>query len=255
MEALFVIDKVTGPSSFDVVREVKKLFPGQKVGHTGSLDPFATGVLILLVGKATKLSQVLLNADKVYHATVKLGEATDTMDRTGEVTSSAPVPELKFDEVASILRSYQGTWNQTPPMFSAKKIRGVRLYELARQKIHVRRTPIPVELYRVELKRLEPPILEFEVHCSKGTYVRSLAEDIGRRLGTVAHLHELRRLSCGAFKLEESVTVEKLGGALPEWAERGFRNYVKFLRTERMVRPGGQPLHMPKSGGNSILHQ
>lgn len=255
MEALFVIDKAAGPSSFDVVREVKKLFPGQKVGHTGSLDPFATGVLIILVGKATKLSQVLLNADKVYHATVKLGEATDTMDRTGEVTSSAPVPSLTEEQVAAVLKSYEGTWNQTPPMFSAKKIRGVRLYELARQKIHVRRTPIPVELYRMELKRLASPVLEFEVHCSKGTYVRSLAEDIGRRLGTVAHLAELRRTAAGAFRIEESVTVEELAKDLPGWAEKGFRNYLKFLRQERMVRAGGQPLHMPKSGGNSIFHQ
>src|SRR4051812_2619692 len=135
-ESLLIIDKTPGPSSFDIVREVKRLSAGEKVGHTGSLDPFASGVLVLLLGKATKLSNCLLNADKSYRALVKLGDSTDTMDRTGTTRETKPIPELTREKVDEVLKSFLGEWLQTPPMYSAKKIRGVRLYELARQQIN-----------------------------------------------------------------------------------------------------------------------
>ena len=240
MESLLIIDKVPGPTSFDVVRAVRRHIPREKVGHTGSLDPFASGVLILLVGRATKLSHVLLNADKTYHAVVDLGTDTDTMDRTGTVVRKAAVPSLTETDVRAVLKGFEGTWHQTPPMYSAKKVQGVRLYELARQNIHVNRQPIPVELTRVELKEFRPPVIEFEVHCSKGTYVRSLAQEIGERLGTAAHLSELRRLSCGVFPLAESITVEAFAQNPKQELEKGYQHFLKLLRTE-LLRPGKRP--------------
>ncbi|MBY0369997.1 tRNA pseudouridine(55) synthase TruB [bacterium] len=232
-EMVLVIDKADGPTSFDVVRGVKRLLgPKAKVGHAGSLDPFATGVLVVLTGKATKLSDALLTADKSYRAWAKLGEATDTMDRTGEVEKTAAVPELTEDRIREILAGLQGEWWQTPPMYSAKKVHGVRLYDLARQNIRVRRPPIPVQLHHLELISYQDGVIEFEVSCSKGTYIRSLAEEIGRRLGTVAHLKELRRLTCGQFVLSEAVTLEGLEADLQGWADKGFKNYRKLLQSE-----------------------
>jgi tRNA pseudouridine55 synthase len=252
-ESLLVIDKIPGPTSFDVVRSVKRLFPGAKVGHTGSLDPFASGVLILLLGRATKLSNTLLNADKTYHATIKLGESTDTMDRTGKSDQSREVPTLTQETVEKVLQDFQGTWLQTPPMFSAKKIQGVRLYELARKNISVRREPVAVQLYKLQLIRLESPIIEVEVHCSKGTYIRSFADELGRRLGTVAHLHELRRLSCGPFYLKDSVTLDQLEQDASGWHSRGYQHYLKLLKTEGVF---PSPSRNPSSsrGGSSFAN-
>jgi tRNA pseudouridine55 synthase len=231
-EMLFVIDKRPGPSSFDVVRSVKRLLTDTKVGHTGSLDPFASGVLVLLTGKATKLSNCLLNADKSYEALVKLGESTDTQDRTGTVDAMMPVPELTFENIKEVLKSFEGTWMQTPPMYSAKKVNGVRLYELARNNISIRREPIAVQLYRVEAKSYDAPFIRFEVHCSKGTYIRSLADEIGKRLGTLGVLQELRRQSCGTFTLSEAVTVETLSEQVTVGMERGYDNYLRLLKQE-----------------------
>ena len=235
-ESVLVIDKTPGPSSFDIVRDVKRVARGQKVGHAGSLDPFASGVLVVLVGRATKLSNALLNADKSYRAVMKLGEATDTMDRTGSVIQTEPVASFTDAQIAETLKSFEGVWNQIPPMYSAKKIQGVRLYELARKNINVQRLPIPVHLYRVELVEWNPPYVTFEVECSKGTYIRSLADEIGRKLGTVAHLVELRRLSCGNFLLKESLSVTELAQDPSRYLKEGYRNYVKLLRAEGLVR-------------------
>ncbi len=258
-ESLLVIDKVPGPTSFDVVRQVKRILGADKVGHAGSLDPFASGALVILVGKATKLSNALLNADKKYRAKVKLGQSTDTMDLTGEVNENKDVPALTEDLVKQTFADYVGTWHQTPPMYSAKKIHGVRLYDLARQNIKVRLEPIPVQLYDMKLISMTGTEIEFEVHCSKGTYIRSLADDLAKRLGTVGHLNELRRLSCGEFLLEEGVTVEKLSEAIPEWMDKGYRNYVRLLRGEGLLRknappPVGHPLQMPERSGNSFVN-
>ena len=266
-ESCLIIDKPIGPTSFDIVRVVKRLACGAKVGHTGSLDPFASGVLVLLLGRATKLSHALLNADKRYRATMKLGECTDSMDRTGKITETKDVPKFTFEDIQAKLAEFKGTWMQTPPMFSAKKQNGVRLYELARKNISVDREPIAVNLYEMKLLSYEGPIIKFEVHCSKGTYIRSLADEIGRRLGTVAHLAELRRLSCGAFNIEEAVTVENLTENFPELAVKGYQNYIKLLRSEGVVRrapapigssghfPGNNPgLQRPVNSGNSLLN-
>jgi len=236
-EALLVIDKEPGPTSFGVVKEVKRSLRGAKVGHTGSLDPFASGVLLLLVGRATKLSQGLINADKKYRATVKLGEATDTLDRTGSITSSGDLPLLTQEKVEEVLRTFLGEWYQVPPAYSAKKIRGVRMYDLARQNICVRRTPIPVQIYSVKLIDYSSPFIEFEVHCSKGTYVRSFADELGVRLGTFAHLFELKRLSCGSFSLADSIKVGTLVADPDRWVQKGYQNYIRQLQQERLLRP------------------
>lgn len=237
-EACLVIDKVPGPTSFDVVREVKRaLGPGAKVGHTGSLDPFASGVLVLLVGRATKLSNALLTADKSYRANVKLGQSTDSMDRTGKVVETLPVPELSPEDLRSLIKGYEGEWLQTPPMFSAKKIQGIRLYELARQNISVKREATPVQLYQMDFVGFQSPFLDFEVHCSKGTYIRSLADDVGRKLRTVGHLNELRRLTCGPFGLEESVSLEAFKADVRGQMEKGYQNFLRLLRIEGVVRP------------------
>lgn len=234
---VIVIDKVSGPSSFDVVRDVRRIFHGEKTGHAGSLDPFATGALVLLLGKATKLSGALLNADKRYEAVAHLGIATDSMDCTGKITQSAEIPPLTGEEIAKVLSGFEGVWEQTPPMYSAKKIQGVRLYSLARKNIEVKRETIPVELFEVVFQKWEPPYLHFRVHCSKGTYIRALADEIGKRLGTVAHLSQLRRLSCGPFKLEESVTVEELRQNTKLYLDASYQNYVRLLTFEGYGRP------------------
>ncbi len=255
-EMVLVVDKADGPTSFDVVRRVKHILGNEtKVGHAGSLDPFATGVLVVLTGKATKLSDALLTADKTYRGWAKLGEATDTMDRTGTVEQTAAVPELTEDRIRAVFKTFEGEWWQTPPMYSAKKVHGVRLYELARQNIRVRRPPIAVQLHRLELLSFKNGVIEFDVACSKGTYIRSLADEIGKRLGTVAHLKELRRTSCGDFALSDAATLEQLETDLRAWQERGFRNYRKLLQGEWMgpVRRGnpGKPSEKPVPGPRS----
>jgi tRNA pseudouridine55 synthase len=263
-EMVLIVDKQDGPTSFDVVRKVKRILGGNaKVGHAGSLDPFATGVLVILTGKATKLSDALLTADKTYRAWAKLGEATDTMDRTGTVEKTAPVPELTKEKIEEVLAGLQGEWWQTPPMYSAKKVQGVRLYELARQNIRIKRDPIAVQLHRLELISFQDSIVEFEVSCSKGTYIRSLAEEIGQRLGTVAHLTELRRLSCGEFALAESATLEQLQENFSQWQEKGIRNYRKLLQGEWVgprkstrissVQPSSQGLQMRVNSDSTCL--
>lgn len=235
-EAVFVVDKEPGPTSFDVVRQVKRLFPGVKVGHSGSLDPFASGVLVLLLGRATKLSGLLLNADKEYDATLLLGTATDAMDRTGKVVQELPVPPLDAAAVASCLQSFVGTWNQVPPMFSAKKVQGVRLYQLARKNIEIVREAVPVQLHKLELERFESPEVQFRVACSKGTYIRSLAAEVASKLGTCGHLTGLRRTACGSYRLEEAETLAQIAEDPAGALRRGYANYVRLVREEMLAR-------------------
>ncbi|MBI4404292.1 MAG: tRNA pseudouridine(55) synthase TruB [Deltaproteobacteria bacterium] len=256
-ELCFVVDKPPGPSSFDVVRRVKAKMGSEKVGHAGSLDPFASGVLVILTGRATKLSGALLNADKSYSAIVKLGQSTNTMDRTGEVVETKNIPPLAMSDIEGVCRSYEGTWLQTPPMFSAKKIRGVRLYELARKSIHVKRSAVPVQLYRVQSLEYSEPFLSFEMDCSKGTYVRAFADELGKRLGSCGHLYELRRTQCGQFALADAMPLESLEADWDQWLLRGRDNYTKLLRGEvhrpaRYLQMGFKDGKHPRQDNNSI---
>lgn len=228
-EAVFILDKPAGPTSFDMVRQIKKVYPKEKVGHAGTLDPFATGVLIILLGRATKFSDKLLNSDKTYRATLRLGVETDALDLTGKLVKEADIPSLSASDVEICLKSLEGTWEQTPPMFSAKKVQGVRLYELARKEITIPREKKPVQLYSLKLVEFTPPDITFEVHCSKGTYIRSLGKEIAEKLGTVGHLTALRRLSCGPFLVEKSLTLEQIYADPKGVRALGYENFAQLF--------------------------
>ncbi len=196
-------------TSFAVVAAARRRLGVKKIGHGGTLDPFATGLLVLLVGRNyTRRAGEFLQGDKHYAACLKLGVATDSYDLEGkEVAKSDKVPTL--DDIQAVLATFQGTLQQVPPMFSAKKIDGVRLYELARKGVEVERKAVCVQV-EITFLRYNYPELEIEVRCSKGTYIRSLAEDIGRALGTYAHLIALRRIGSGKFSLQDSIEFSAL---------------------------------------------
>jgi tRNA pseudouridine55 synthase len=207
MNGILILDKPAGLTSAEVVRRVKGRI-GVKVGHLGTLDPFATGVLPLCVGEGTKIAQFLNTSDKRYEGLIRLGSATDTGDRTGTVIRTAPVPVLEEAELERVARTFTGPILQVPPMYSAIKREGVPLYRLARSGIQVERDPRPVHLASLRLESREPELLWFEALCSKGTYVRVLAEDIGAALGSAAHLETLCRTGFGRFDLKQAVGLD-----------------------------------------------
>ncbi len=214
MNGIFVIDKPEGFTSHDVVGKLRKILRIKSIGHTGTLDPFATGVLVALVGKATRLAQFLDKAEKEYLATIRFGFETDTGDRTGSPKSTVHSPkfEIQAAEIEQVLIKFRGETWQTPPMYSAKKIAGKKLYELARQGQEVERQPVKINISKLEIDELRQSSdeLQIRVAVSAGTYIRVLAEDIGRELGTRAHLAELRRTRAGAFDLSQAVTLKDL---------------------------------------------
>lgn len=205
-----VVDKPKDWTSYDVVDRAKQWFPGEKIGHGGTLDPLATGVLILAVGKATKYLHYFLNDDKEYLAHFLLGVSTDSQDSTGTIVEEREVPELDKDSFESILDSFRGRIMQTPPMFSAKKVNGKRLYKLARKGIDVQRDPKEVLIHSLALESFDGTQGAFRVACSKGTYVRTLCHDIGQTLGCGAHLTDLVRVRSGHFHLDQAHTVQRL---------------------------------------------
>jgi len=209
-DGIFVVNKPVGPTSFDVVRQFKKIFPKTKVGHAGSLDPFAQGVLLILLGGATKQSEVLMNSDKVYRAKLALGALTDSYDRTGKVVQTGAIPQLSADRVLRCFQTFLGEWLQEPPMFSAKKVQGVPLYKLARKEVSIERQRAPVRIYKLEIIEITEESIFFEVHCSKGTYIRSLGKEIAERLGTVGHLTELERVSSGEYHIGQASSIESI---------------------------------------------
>lgn len=212
---LLLIDKPQGLTSADVVRAVKRRLQS-KTGHLGTLDPFATGVLPVCVGEATKIAQFLNAAHKEYTGVIRLGQQTDTGDPTGTVVSSAPVPPLTAERLAAVAQQLCGAIEQVPPMYSAIKHQGTPLYKLARRGIAVDRAPRQVEITALHLTVHDDAALAFVVSCSKGTYIRTLAEQIATALGTVAHLESLRRTRFGDFRLEQALTLEAFErGAAP----------------------------------------
>jgi len=212
---ILLVDKPEGMSSAGAIRVLKRRLGGTKVGHLGTLDPFASGLLPLCIGEATKVARYLLLERKAYVGTIRLGVETDTLDRTGEVTERAPVPALSPEQVGAAGASFLGPQQQVPPMFSALKRDGVPLYKLARRGIAVEREAREIEIGRFELTLRDAERLDFAVECSKGTYVRVLAADLGRALGTVAHLERLRRTRVGGFDID----VAHPPDALAEMAE------------------------------------
>lgn len=219
VNGILLLDKPAGMTSNDALQQVKRLYKAQKAGHTGSLDPLATGMLPVCLGEATKVSGFLLDADKRYFITCKLGVKTATADAEGEVLEERPVPELDQARVEALLARFRGEIQQIPPMYSALKHKGERLYKLARQGQEVERAPRTVIIHELVLRRLEGDEIDLEVACSKGTYVRTLAEDLGEALGCGAHVKMLRRLGVGPYRDPEAmVTLEELR----HLAEDGF---------------------------------
>ena len=205
---IYNINKPIGWTSFDVVKKIRNITKLKKVGHGGTLDPFADGVLIIGVGKGTKLLTDIVNEKKSYNATLLLGKETDSLDNEGEIVKRKSVPKLNEDLVIKILNSFLGRYIQKPPMFSAKKVNGVRLYKLARKKIEVERDDQNCTIYDISLKGIENNIIEFAVTCSKGTYIRVLGSDIAKRIGTVGYLTKLTRTSIGKHSLSKSLTIK-----------------------------------------------
>jgi tRNA pseudouridine55 synthase len=216
VSGVVVVDKPSGPTSFDVVRRVKGLFKTRRCGHTGTLDPTATGVLPICVGDATKIASFVSEGEKEYDAVVRFGQVTDTQDGAGRTLETRPVDGLTEEAVRAGLQQFVGLVDQTPPMYSARKVDGKRLYELARAGEEVEREARQVHIDEAKLISFRPPDAGIFVRCSKGTYLRTLAHDLGQNLGFGAHLHELKRVRVGPFALEDSVGLDTLMSAAKE---------------------------------------
>ena len=209
-DGILLVDKPADWTSFDVVNFVRARFNIPKVGHCGTLDPAATGLLVLVLGKFTRISGALSGVDKVYEATLKLGIETDTQDMEGKIIRESDYSHVTSEALQAAVQSFQGKSMQIPPMVSALKKDGKKLYELARSGVEVEREPRPIEIYDIKTSRIELPECDFTVHCSKGTYVRTLASDIGQKLNCGAVLSALRRTHAGKFTIEDAVTVDTL---------------------------------------------
>ena len=202
------INKPVDWSSFDVVKKIRHVTKHKKVGHGGTLDPFATGVLMIGTEKDTKTLSHIANANKIYEAELTLGKTTNTLDTEGEVVSKISTPNLNLNFIIDILKSFIGHQKQSPPMFSAKKHKGIRLYKLARKGIEVEREDIDIFIKKIELLNFDGEIIKFRVECSKGTYIRVLGSDIAVKLGTIGYLTGLTRTKVGEYSINESLSIE-----------------------------------------------
>ena len=216
INGFLIVDKPEGITSLDVVREVKRRLKIRKAGHVGTLDPFATGVLPIALNEGTKLVPFLNEEPKRYEGTLKLGEETTTDDLTGEVVSRMPWEEVTPEGLPLVFRSFTGSIRQIPPMFSAVKIKGEPLYRMARKGLEIERAEKEVHIFDLQVKTIDLPKVRFLVSCSKGTYVRALAKDIGRKIGCGAHLTQLRRIQSGLFSIQKSLSWEGLKGLSAE---------------------------------------
>ena len=260
MDGILIIDKPEGWTSHDVVARARRVLREKRVGHTGTLDPFATGVLVLLVGRATRLAQFLAGAEKEYLATIRLGFATDTGDLTGErreAPGTADCAALRLEELEAALAPLRGEFEQVPPMYSAKKVQGKKLYELARRGEEVERKAVPVRVSEFEIVAVEDGSfsrrgedgtcdVRARVVCSAGTYVRALAESIGENLRTGAHLAALRRTRAGEFGLERAVPLEELPGLVEEGRE--------FLVPPEAALPHLPSVHLTAQEAGRVRH-
>lgn len=210
MDGAIIVDKPEGWTSHDVVGKLRRIAGTRRVGHLGTLDPIATGVLPLVLGRATRLSQFYTRSDKIYHAVVRFGYSTDTYDREGEPTSPITEPEIGREDLERHLNAFRGEFMQSPPAVSAKKVDGVRAYKLARRNVNVELPPAPVEVYELKLVELNGCEAILHAHCSGGTYMRSIAHDLGQAMGFGAHLRDLRRVGSGEFRIEQARTIEQL---------------------------------------------
>jgi tRNA pseudouridine55 synthase len=205
LDGAILIDKPAGPTSHDVVDAIRRRFQIKKVGHCGTLDPNATGLLIIVLGRGTKLSEKLMGDDKVYEGAIKFGETTDSYDCDGELTGSLPVMPITLDQLNEEAAKFVGDLMQVPPMVSAIKVKGVPLYKMARKGIEIEREPRLVHIYNFRFTSYELPLGAFKIACTKGTYVRSIAHDLGQKLGCGAHLATLRRSVSGKFDVADAM--------------------------------------------------
>lgn len=210
MNGIFIIDKPEGITSHDVVQRIRKIFNVGKAGHLGTLDPIATGVLPICIGKATRLAQFLPSSPKEYTGEIRFGFSTNTYDREGSPASPGVPFDGTRDDILRMMESFTGVLDQVPPPFSAKKIAGVRSYKLARTNRTIEMAPVKVEIQQFELLSLDPPFAKFMVVCSAGTYVRSLVHDLGRKAGCGAHLTALRRTRSGDFRIEDARGLDRI---------------------------------------------
>ena len=226
---ILLVDKGTGLTSHDVVAHARKILRQKKIGHCGTLDPDATGLLVLTVGKATRLTRFFIQAPKVYSGVIRFGVATDTYDAAGEVVDEAPTDHITMDGIRQGMAELEGTYLQTPPPYCAKKVNGVKYYELARRGEEVPLEPKEVTVYSFEpVGELAEDRISFRVACGSGTYARSLAFDLGRKVGSVGHLESLRRLEIGHFDVEDAVTLEELRDAVE--ADEEPKGWIPFDR-------------------------
>ncbi len=210
MEGILILDKPSGMTSHDVVQKVRKKFHMKRVGHAGTLDPLATGVLVILIGKATKLMEKFVAFDKAYRSTLILGRTTRSADIQGETLEEAPYDHITEQEIIESFKCFEGDIEQVPPMVSAVKVKGKKLYELARKKIVIERKPRQIRIDCLKVSEMDIPHVKFYMECSKGTYVRQLADDIGKKLGCGACISQIERTKVGPFTLEESVNLEDI---------------------------------------------
>lgn len=210
LDGALLVDKPAGPTSHDVVDEIRRRFGLKKVGHCGTLDPNATGLLILVLGRGTKLSERLMGDDKVYEGTIRFGVATDSYDADGEVTETRPVPPFTLEQLNAACEPFLGDQMQVPPMVSAVKKGGVPLYKLARKGVEVEREPRLVHIYNFRFTSYTEPVGQFRLACTKGTYVRSVAHELGQKLGCGAHLATLRRTVSGRFDVADALPLDAL---------------------------------------------
>jgi tRNA pseudouridine55 synthase len=221
LEGVLLVDKPTDHTSHDVVARLRGKLRVKRVGHAGTLDPMATGLLVILVGKATRLSQYLMSVDKEYEGTAELGKVTDSQDAEGEVMETRPVPPLTREEIAAATAGFLGDQYQLPPMYSAIKIGGVPLYKRARQGEEVAREPRFIRVMSWEVTGFALPRFDFRLRCTKGTYVRTLVHDLGQKLGCGAHLAALRRTASGALRVEQALTLDQIEAlSLPQIEQR-----------------------------------
>jgi tRNA pseudouridine55 synthase len=210
-DGIILIDKGEGKTSFDVVKTIRRLLKVKKVGHAGTLDPFATGLLIILLGQATKLSSYIMAGDKVYQATMRLGVETDTQDLNGRVVKRRLVPEFEPEFIRKVALRFVGEIEQAPPMFSAVNYKGKRAYALARKGIKTDLQKRKIKVHSLAITSIDLPDVTIKVTCSRGTYIRSLAADLGKQLGPGAHLQSLRRLCSGSFSVNDALSLEHMG--------------------------------------------
>jgi len=221
LEGVLLVDKPDEHTSHDVIARLRGKLHMRKIGHAGTLDPMATGLLIVLIGRATRVSQYLISLDKEYEGTIELGTTTDSYDATGRVMETRPVPNISEADVTAAMRGFLGDQYQTPPMFSAIKVGGVPLYKKARKGEEIEREPRFIRVMAWDLLRFAPPQIDFRLRCTKGTYVRTLAHELGAKLGCGAHLSALRRTATDQFNVSQAMTLGEIEAlSLPEIEKR-----------------------------------